>query len=44
MAVSRFGRFFRPATELDVDKNDRRRLSGFTFDEVYSVGVGREPS
>jgi hypothetical protein len=39
MAVSRFERFFRLAADLDVDKNDLKRLSGFVFDEVYSLLV-----
>ena len=37
IAIPRFERFFRIAAELDVDKGDLKRLSGFVLDEVYNL-------
>ena len=37
LAVPRFERFFRITAELDVDKSDLKRLSGFVFDEVSNL-------
>jgi hypothetical protein len=37
VAVPRFERFFRVSAELDVDKDDLKRLSSFIFDEIDSL-------
>jgi hypothetical protein len=37
MAMPSFERFFRVAAELDVDKDDLKRFSGFVFDQIYDL-------